>query len=104
MNRQQSKIRSLLQDWRWLLVVAALLALPIYGLRVPLHYAFVAHIVGVLLYVTMLLVFGRGHVIEGGLFVLLGVTLFALLTGPFQRAREKHERIKQQQRQGARVP
>lgn len=52
-----------------------------------------------LVYVVSLLVFGQGHVIEGALFVLIGVTMFALIAGPLQRAREKHERVKREQLQ-----
>jgi CHASE2 domain-containing sensor protein len=97
MLQRSSKLRVLVEAWRWILGIAALLAIPSYGFTVPFHYAVIAHALAVLFYICVLLLFGTGHVIEGAIPAVLAVVLFALLSHSLQQAREKHERIQQQQ-------
>lgn len=86
---EYSSIKELLQkDWRWVVGVSLLLALPAYGLM-PAGYAVITHFLTTLAYVGLLRTFGPGFVIEGALFVLPLATLLGL-TGPTMRLWEKH--------------
>jgi hypothetical protein len=57
---QTSKMKALIQDWRWIVGVSLLLAIPTYGFTSPMRYAVTAHIVATLLYLGLLLLFGQG--------------------------------------------
>jgi len=99
MQQRPSKLKMLVQAWRWILGVAALLAIPTYGFTVPFHYAVVAHTLAVLFYIGVLLLFGAGHVIEGAIPAVLAVVLCAILSHTWQHAKQRRERIEQQQMQ-----
>jgi hypothetical protein len=86
MEHETSKTKALLRDWRWILVVSLLLAVPTYGFTAPMRYALVAHIIATLAYVGLLLLFGDGFVIEGALVVLILATFFAFCSRPLHRA------------------
>jgi hypothetical protein len=97
MQQRPSKLKRLVQQWRWILGIAALLAIPTYGFTVPFHYAVVAHTLGVLFYIGVLLLFGAGHVIEGAIPAVIAVVLCALLSHSWQHAKERRQRIQEQQ-------
>src|SRR6516225_1914326 len=78
------------QTARWIVVVSLLLGIPTYGFTRPLPYAVAAHVDTTLLYVGLLLLFGRGFVIEGAIVVrsqrFLLLFTFARPTSPRNRA------------------
>ena len=76
-----------------------MLAIPTFGFTVPFHYAVAAHTLAVLFYIGVLLLFGAGHVIEGAIPAVLAVVLCAILSHTWQHAKQRRERIEQQQMQ-----
>jgi len=85
MQHEASKMKALIQDWRWIVGVSLLLAIPTYGFTAPMRYAVVAHILATLLYLGLLLLFGQGFVIEGAICVVILATLFAMCSRPLHR-------------------
>jgi hypothetical protein len=85
MQHETSKMKALIQDWRWIVGVSLLLAIPTYGFTAPMRYAVAAHILATLVYLGLLLLFGQGFVIEGAIFIVILATLFAMCSRPLHR-------------------
>jgi hypothetical protein len=85
MQHETSKMKALIQDWRWIIGVSLLLTIPTYGFTAPMRYAVAAHILATLVYLGLLLLFGQGFVIEGAIFIVILATLFAMCSRPLHR-------------------
>jgi len=96
MEPEQSGIKLLARQWRWILIIAALLAIPTFGFTTPFSWAVIAYILALLFSMFILLLLGPGRVIEGIIPIILIVVLFAMLSHAIQQAKEKQKRIEQQ--------
>jgi len=75
--------KGLLSEWRWLIAVFILGALPSYLIVDSVSCAVWIHVGGFVIYSVTLLVFGAGFVIEGALCSLVSTTLLAQLEKTF---------------------
>lgn len=77
-KNEYSNLKEVFQDWRWIVGVSLLLALPTYGLM-PIPYAVITHLLTTLAYVGLLRSYGPGHVIEWAMLVLTWATFLGLI-------------------------
>ena len=84
----------MLKDWRWIAGVSLLMASPLYLCVRPAGHAVLAHGIGTLMYAGLLLMFGRGSVVETALlmvFLAMGVGGGYLGWGAIQKKKQAEE-------------